>query len=259
MTAPPARARAAATLAGMDLMAPLIAQDPGSPRITTYTAAGRMELSAATADNWAAKVANLLAATGVGRGDAVAVLASTGWMPLVVTLGCWRIGATVTDGSGAGAGERVGVVVTDDLPGIGGDLEDADEILLLSSDPFGRGVAESGGEVPFGVTDMAPELRVQPDAFLGAEATGGVLYRGLSPAGGRVEVTEEHLRREAGAVVAQLGDAPRVVVPGWDDAATMTRRLLPLVVGGSVVVVDDAAAELDAVAETERGRVADLG
>ncbi|MFE1513877.1 TIGR03089 family protein [Corynebacterium bovis] len=177
---------------------------------------------------------------------------------LFVTLGCWRIGATVTDGSGAGAGEHVGVVVTDDLPGIGGDLEDADEILLLSSDPFGRGVAESGGEVPFGVTDMAPELRVQPDAFLGAEATGGVLYRGLSPAGGRVEVTEEHLRREAGAVVAQLGDAPRVVVPGWDDAATMTRRLLPLVVGGSVVVVDDAAAELDAVAETERGRVADL-
>ncbi|MGV0337968.1 TIGR03089 family protein, partial [Corynebacterium bovis] len=100
----------------MDLMAPLIAQDPGSPRITTYTAAGRMELSAATADNWAAKVANLLAATGVGRGDAVAVLASTGWMPLVVTLGCWRIGATVTDGSGAGAGEHVGVVVTGSCP-----------------------------------------------------------------------------------------------------------------------------------------------
>ncbi|MDN6326143.1 MAG: TIGR03089 family protein, partial [Corynebacterium sp.] len=37
----------------MDLLSPFLATDPASPRLTTYTDAGRMELSAATLANWA--------------------------------------------------------------------------------------------------------------------------------------------------------------------------------------------------------------
>ena len=35
----------------MDIIAPLVAQDPASPRLTTYTPSGRMELSAQTLHN----------------------------------------------------------------------------------------------------------------------------------------------------------------------------------------------------------------
>ncbi len=153
----------------MDLMAPFLASDAASPRITTYTDRGRMELSAATAANWAAKGGNLFAGElGLTPGDVVVVDCPTDWLPAALVLGCWQAGVAVCSPDSPAASTAAAVITTNPDSGIA-DL--ADEVLLVSTDPFGRGVAESGGEVPFGVTDLAPELRVQGDRYAGP-ATG---------------------------------------------------------------------------------------
>lgn len=75
------------------------------PLLTVYddTVAARTELSYATADNWAAKTANLLAEElGLGPG-ATAVLDLDGhWTAAVLTLACWKAGVAVTGPEGAG-------------------------------------------------------------------------------------------------------------------------------------------------------------
>jgi hypothetical protein len=59
--------------------------------------------------------------------------------------------------------------------------------------------------------------------------------------------------------VARFGqDAVRAVSPAWSDTDGLVDRLLPLFVGGSVVVsTDGAAARLAHLAEVERGTVAE--
>ena len=76
--------------------------DPASPLLTWYDegregASGeRLELSGATAANWAAKVANLLIdECGLDPGDQVAVAAPAHWLTAAMLWGCWAAGATV--------------------------------------------------------------------------------------------------------------------------------------------------------------------
>lgn len=234
----------------MDLMAPFLAADPASPRLTTYTDRGRMELSAATAANWAAKGGNLVAGElGLMPGDTVAVDAPADWLPAALVLGCWRAGVAVCSPASPAFGDAAALVTTD--PDVHPDF--TGEVLALSTDPFGRGVAESGGEVPFGVTDLSPELRVQGDRYAGPETGAGeVLLRDASGAA----LTGTDLQARAAARFGQ--DAVRAVSPAWSDADGLVDRLLPLFVGGSVVVsTDGAAARLAHLAEVERGTVAE--
>ncbi|MDN6439961.1 MAG: TIGR03089 family protein [Corynebacterium nuruki] len=234
----------------MDLMAPFLAADPASPRLTTYTDRGRMELSAATAANWAAKGGNLVAGElGLMPGDTVAVDAPADWLPAALVLGCWRAGVAVCSPASPAFGDAAALVTTD--PDAHPDF--TGEVLALSTDPFGRGVAESGGEVPFGVTDLSPELRVQGDRYAGPESGAGeVLLRDASGAA----LTGTDLQARAAARFGQ--DAVRAVSPAWSDTDGLVDRLLPLFVGGSVVVsTDGAAARLAHLAEVERGTVAE--
>lgn len=187
----------------MDIIAPLVAQDPASPRLTTYTPAGRMELSAQTLHNWQSKAAHLLdslAPTSVG------IACAPGWQPLMIVLGCWRTGVSIVDA------DSCDVLFTDDL-----NLAEAHsgEVFVLSDDPFGRGVEESGGELPFGVNDFSPELRVQPDTYPGPAA-------------------------------APAAEGPRVLVPAWTDTQSMLDVLKPLRDGGSVVMATEPTAEIAA-------------
>ncbi|WP_296213017.1 TIGR03089 family protein [uncultured Corynebacterium sp.] len=187
----------------MDIIAPLVAQDPASPRLTTYTPSGRMELSAQTLHNWQSKAANLLDSLAP---SSVGIACAPGWQPLMVVLGCWRTDVPIIDA------DSCDVLFTDDLS-----LAEAHsgEVFLLSDDPFGRGVEESGGELPFGVNDFSPELRVQPDAYPGPVAA-------PAPAG------------------------PRVLVPSWTDTQSMLDTLKPLRDGGSVVMATEPTAEIAA-------------
>ncbi|MEY8567394.1 TIGR03089 family protein [Corynebacteriaceae bacterium 7-707] len=231
----------------MDLLSPFLRTDAASPRLTTYTDAGRMELSAATLAIWAAKGGNLLAGQlGLAPGDVVAVDAPTDWMPAALVVGCWRAGVAVCAPSSPAAGTAAALLTTD--PDAHPDW-DAD-ILQLSTDPFGRGVAEAGGEVEFGVTDLSPELRVQGDRYAGPE-TGEdtVLLHTLDG----TPVTGADLRRRAGESFAP---GVRSVTGPWADTDGLVAALLPLFVDGSVVVsTDDDPARLEHLAATERGTV----
>lgn len=226
----------------MDLIAPLLT-DPAEPRLTTYTDAGRMELSGITLANWQSKVANLLTSIGVGSDDTVAISAAPGWQPAVIAIGCWRVGVTVVDaGSSSSPASSTStdaslpaprVLFTDSVD-LAEEFENSDagasveEIYVLSNDPFGRGVEESGGDVPFGMNDFSPELRVQPDAFIGPE-----------PEGETPDL--EVLQGYAQELDLSLGQ--RVLLGAWEDVSGLKRCLSPLVTQGSVVVTTDAAPE----------------
>ncbi|KAB1504183.1 AMP-binding protein [Corynebacterium sp. 320] len=198
----------------MDIIAPLLA-DPAAPRLTTYTPAGRMELSGQTLANWQSKVAHLLRAYGVQPGDRIGLIADTGWQPAVIAIGAWHVGAVLTDNPDAQ------LLFTDDPARA--EASDAEEIFLLSSDPFGRGVEESGGEVPFGITDFSPEVRIHPDQYHAPTVDGPELAEGVSAPG--------------------AGSARRVLTGPWQNVAELTRALVPLMHAGSVVVSVDTATE----------------
>ena len=229
----------------MDLISDLL-NDPAAPRLTTYTEAGRMELSGITLANWQAKVANLLTSIGVGEGDTVAIAAAPGWQPACIAVGAWKVGASISD---ANSGQPA-VLFTDSLELAEG-FEDSpagasvQEIYLLSADPFGRGVEEAGGDVPFGINDFSPELRVHPDAFMGSAPQ--------SPSSDVdvVRAAAEQLEAEHG-----ITRGARVVMGPWDDVLGLARCLSPLLIGGSVVMSTDSnSARLEELKDTEKADV----
>lgn len=199
----------------MDIVAPLMI-DPAAPRLTTYTSAGRMELSGLTLGNWQAKVAHLLRELGLVPGDEVGIIATPGWQPAVIAMGAWHVGAVIVDDPDAQ------LLFTDSLS----QAEDsqADEVFLLSTDPFGRGVEEAGGEVPFGINDFSPIVRVQSDQYHFATVDGPDLAPGVP-------------------LPSPNGRAERVVAGPWTDARSLAETLAPLWSGGSVVMSIDTSAE----------------
>ncbi|OFT89968.1 hypothetical protein HMPREF3098_03810 [Corynebacterium sp. HMSC28B08] len=266
-----------ARLGHMDFLSELLS-DPATPRLTTYTTHGRMELSAQTLANWQAKVANLLTGIGAQPGDVVVLAASASWQPAVIALGAWKVGCAVVssfaeltealrpapsvpDATPAPTGRLI-AVFTDDADIVESDeATDAEEIYLLSNDPFGRGVEESGGDVPFGVNDFSPELRVQPDAFMGldiprATSDGLFVTQGLTAgkylARARSQWAGEHPNAEVTAPSAATS-APRAAFSPWADTQGLAVALEPLAAGGSTVMVDTAGvSDLTKVLESEK-------
>lgn len=213
----------------MDLMAPFMARDAASPRITTYTDQGRMELSAATAANWAAKGGNLcIGELGLSPGDTAVVDCPTDWLPIAIVLGCWQAGVAVCSPSSPAASSAAVLFTTESDAEFTRDF--GGEILLVSTDPFGRGVAESGGEVPFGMTDLAPELRIQGDRYTGP--VGGLEDILLIDASER-SISGSEIEARA---LASAGAGIRAVTDSWQDTDGLVARLLPLFAGGSVVL-----------------------
>src|SRR5699024_12691157 len=123
-----------------------------------------------------------------------------------------------------GAGERGGQLAAGGLSGrdvVAGSVdlgESIEEVFVLSTDPVGRGVTESGGELPFGLNDFSRELRVQPDAFLGTAAPADA-GRVLAASGGG-QLTEGQW-----VAAAKDGDGnadgERLVFGPWDNAVEL--------------------------------------
>lgn len=145
---------------------PLLRTDPVGPRITYYDDATgeRIELSAATLANWAAKTGNLLRDEwGAGPHSRVAVLLPAHWQTAAVLFGVWWIGAEVVL-----AGPRIEADIEADIALCTADrLKEADrvagqvagEVAVLSLDPFGA----PAPDLPIGVTDYATAVRVHGD------------------------------------------------------------------------------------------------
>src|ERR1700734_2866045 len=138
----------------------MLRADPVGPRITYYddTTGERIELSAVTLANWAAKTGNLLRdELDAGPASRVAVLLPAHWQTAAVLFGVWWIGAEAVL---SGAGDLA--LCTADR------LDEADasvaggEVAVLSLDAFGR----PAPDLPVGVTDYATAVRVHGDQIV---------------------------------------------------------------------------------------------
>ncbi len=228
------------TLSGA-ILDPMLRADPVGPRITYYDDATgeRIELSAVTLANWAAKTGNLLRdELGAGASSRVAILLPAHWQTAAVLFGVWWIGAEVVlDGDADIAlctGER---------------LDEADalvaggEVAVLSLDPFGRPAAD----LPFGVTDYATAVRVHGDQIVPERMPGPALA-------GR-SVDEVLAACESVSTARGLTSADRVLSSAsWGEPDELVDGLLAIMaVGASLVqVANPDPAALQRRTETEK-------
>lgn len=214
------------------LLDPILAADPAGPRITWYDDAtgGRIELSAITLANWAAKTANLLRDEfGVLPGARVAVLLPAHWQTAAVLLGTWWAGAEVVLEPVDDA--EVALVTAGRLA----DVDHVAEVAALSLDAFGAPVKD----LPPGVTDYATNVRVHGDQFRSA-GDGGVALDGRSAA-------DVLAAARAAAADSGIGGGDRVLSSrSWETPGDLIDTLLAVfAVGASLVQVShpDPAAE----------------
>jgi uncharacterized protein (TIGR03089 family) len=228
------------TLTGA-VLDPMLRDDPVGPRITYYDDATgeRIELSAVTLANWAAKTGNLLRdELAAGPASRVAVLLPAHWQTAAVLFGVWWIGAEVVlDGSAA----DVALCTVDRIDDA--DATGAGEVAVLSLDPFGRPAAG----LPVGVTDYATAVRVHGDQIV-AERHPGPVLAGRS-------VDEVLAACENAAAARGLTADDRVLsTASWDGPDEVIDGLLAvLAIGGSLVqVANPDQAALPRRIETEK-------
>jgi uncharacterized protein (TIGR03089 family) len=204
---------------------PMLRADPVGPRITYYDDATgeRIELSAVTLANWAAKTGNLLRdELGAGPDSRVAVLLPAHWQTAAVLFGVWWIGAQVLlDGSDA----DVALCTADRLDAA--DATGAGEVAVLSLDAFGR----PAPDLPLGVTDYATAVRVHGDQIVAERRPGPAL------AGRSVDAVLAACHQAATTQGLTVGD--RVLsTASWNTPDELIDGLLAvLAVGGSLVQV----------------------
>lgn len=224
------------------ILDPMLRADPVGPRITYYDDATgeRIELSAVTLANWAAKTGNLLRdELGAGPASRVAVLLPAHWQTAAVLFGVWWIGAEVIlDGTSA----DVALCTADRLDEADAAVG-AGEVAVLSLDPFGR----PAPDVPVGVTDYATAVRVHGDQIV-AERHPGPALAGRS-------VDEVLAACQQSAQEKGLTATDRVLsTASWDQPDELIADLLAvLAVGASLVQVANAdPAALPRRIETEK-------
>lgn len=219
------------------------------PLITYYDDATgeRIELSAITTANWAAKAANLLRdECDAEPGTRLALLLPAHWQTAALLLAAWWNGVEVV-GDPVGAdwvacdADRLDLALA---AGPGGG------ILALSLDAFGKGVPG----LPAGVIDFATEVRLHGDEFVPWSPVPGD-----APALDGVAVTEllATARRRAG----ELGLTPsdRVLSTlDWSGPGLVDGLLAVLAAGASLVQVrnpDAGALERRAASEKTTARL----
>jgi uncharacterized protein (TIGR03089 family) len=205
-------------------------RDLAQPLLTMRTAEGRVELSGATAANWAAKTANLLT-DGYGAPERVGVVAPLHWQTVCVLLGAARTGATVVVGRGA-----------DDVAGCAVVLARADvaaacadtgaDVLVLSDHPLAAPVAD----LPPGTEDFAREVPTYDDLWSAPAVRPVVVVAGGTPA-------------EPAAVDAGPGD--RVLLTADPRDVDGLALLLGLLRAGAALVLVPDAVDLAAVVREE--------
>jgi uncharacterized protein (TIGR03089 family) len=223
------------------ILDPMLRADPVGPRITYYDDATgeRIELSAVTLANWAAKTGNLLRdELGGGPASRVAVLLPAHWQTAAVLFGVWWIGADVLlDGSDA----DIALCTAERLDEA--DATGASEVAVLSLDAFGR----PAPELPIGVTDYATAVRVHGDQIVAEQHPGPAL------SGRSVEQVLDACQKTA-AAKALTADDRVLSTASWSTADDVIDGLLSvLAVGGSLVhVANPDPAALPRRTETEK-------
>ena len=217
------------TLSGA-ILDPMLRADPVGPRITYYDdAAGeRIELSAVTLANWAAKTANLLRdELGAGPASRVAILLPAHWQTAAVLFGVWWIGAEAVLGAGPADLALCTAERLDEADSLLSMTALGGEVAVLSLDPFGRPVPDP----PIGVTDYATAVRVHGDQIV-PEASPGPALAGRS-------VDEILADCESSSAARELTSTDRVLSSAsWTEPRELVDGLLSiLAVGASLVQV----------------------
>ncbi|MDI9895443.1 TIGR03089 family protein [Rhodococcus sp. IEGM 1381] len=224
------------------LLDPILAADPAGPRITFYDDATgeRVEVSAVTLANWAAKTANLLRDEFAFEvGGKVSVLLPAHWQTAAVLLGTWWAGGEVVLGADDSA--DVAMVSADRLA----EAPDVDEVLAFSLDAFGKAVPD----LPIGMTDYATSVRVHGDQF---RVSGG--GSGAAALDGR-SVDEVLTAARAGADTRSWTAADRVLsTASWNTPDEIIEGLLSVLVAGAslVQVINADEGKSDRRAQTEK-------
>ena len=218
---------------------PLLAADPAGPRITFYDDATgeRIELSAVTMANWAAKTANLLRdELGAGPGTRVAALLPAHWQTAAVLFGIWWIGAEVVLPDADTEADMA--LCTRDRLDEADDAVAGGEVAVLSLDPFGK----PAPDLPVGVTDYATAVRVHGDQIV-AERMPGPALAGRTAA--------EVLESARNAATAQGFTASDRVLStaSWDTPDALVTHLVAVFAAGASLV---QVAHPDAVAMDRR-------
>ena len=215
----------------MELLSHLLALDPASPRLTVYneTTGARLDFSAITLDNWASKVGNmLLDELDLEEGSTIAIDLPVSWQAAVIILGALATAVDVEFVSGSADDADVVFTSLDRYK----PYEGHSDVLLVSEDPFGRGIVESGGELPNGAIDFGPTVRFYGDQF-------------FNPTRALPEIIKQ----------SDIPVGARVLATGWSDIESFNHQVLePLAVGGSAVIVTGLtdAERLDQIATNEK-------
>jgi len=223
------------------LLAPLLRGDAHRPRLTTYAAGFRTELSTASLANWSAKVAGLLVdELGCSAGDLVYIGIGAGWQTAPILLGSWWAGLTVTDQDLPAA--AAAFVPDGSDPSVGA----ADEVFVVSGHPLGA----PSQAVAAHQRDFTTAVLPQADRFSPHGASAEVAVRGRHG-----DVTVAELLASAAAVALPTGSRLFSVQP-WTVPNGITGTLLAaLAADGSLVWSDSTGDALVEQATAERATV----
>ncbi len=212
------------------LTGPLLGpRDPAQPLLTLLDGPARVELSGATAGNWAAKTGNLLHA--LGTPTRVGLLLPLHWQAVTLLLGAASTGAVVVLARGV-----------DDLAGC--------DVVFVTAERAGDALEVCGGDVlAVSTAPLGGRLRDLPpmvlDAGVELPSYGDVPDRPAAP-GWAVEL--------AGHAVGTLpdlglGPADRVLTTlAPADATGLAAGLLAPLVAGAALVLAPGRVDLAAVA-----------
>ncbi|WP_447646270.1 TIGR03089 family protein [Nocardioides zeae] len=217
-----------------DLLAGLVAAEPGRPLVTWYAhdAAGavteRVELSVVTYANWVAKTAGLLTdALDLERGDTLLVDLPTHWLAPVAWGAAWSAGLVVAQPADPAAADAEAVLCGPATLDRWAGEADGRVVVAAALTPLARPFA---GGVPGGVHDLGVEVWGQPDGYVALDA----------PAADDAALGDvSHAELLAGAATAP--SASRVLLSGLAERAALRRAVDVVAAGGSVVLVDDDA------------------
>ncbi|AEG81092.1 hypothetical protein CULC809_00552 [Corynebacterium ulcerans 809] len=222
----------------MELLRTILSSDPATPRLTVYneSTGARLDFSAQTLDNWAAKVANMLREElDLEQGSLISLDLPASWQCVAIVLGAMAAGIDVEF---CPIEQAQGAVAFIDSERIDASPTFSGDVVLVTQDPFGRGVVECGGIVPDGMIDFGPTVRFYGDQF-------------FEP-GTRIE---ESVDKQA---LAAIAPGARALSTGWTTLTEMERTVLaPLAAVGSAVVVTGVASDqrLDAIGRAEKATI----
>ncbi len=216
------------------LFAAVLADAPSKPFVTFYdeVSGERSELSAKSLANWVAKTHFLLTdEVGLGVGDAAYIDLPAHWISVPVLLGCWTAGLEVTtDRARAAVAFTVAASAPTDVP----------DVYVIAPDSAARGFV--AGAPPEGTADYVAAVRPQPDVWT-------TVHPPASPADPAIEgISRADVVANSAARAGELGltHGSRLLTAhewrgpdDWIDAL-----LAPLAVGGSLVIVRGAGADI---------------